>query len=195
MSKKTVSRRKFVALASGTPAVAAAAAASRKPLAVAPYQVVEMRPQQEPLRIVTMHDFAPDEIQKIKAAAPKATIDFTVCRSRDEFEQKAKEAEVVYGEIRGDTLQFASKLKWVQAGGAGMEGMDQVMRDSPVVLTNYQTTFAHGISETAMGLLLSLTRGLTKYYNPQFAKRSMKPVGTVKSDHHVELVGRTMGIV
>jgi phosphoglycerate dehydrogenase-like enzyme len=195
MSKKTVSRRKFVALASGTPAVAAAAAASRKPLAVAPYQVVEMRPQQEPLRIVTMHDFAPDEIQKIKAAAPKATIDFTVCRSRDEFEQKAKEAEVVYGEIRGDTLQFASKLKWVQSGGAGVEGMDQVMRDSPVVMTNFARTFAPAISETAFGLLLCLTRGISIYYMPQFYKRQMNPVGNVKSPDHTELAGRTMGIV
>src|ERR1700704_2785968 len=87
------------------------------------------------------------------------------------------------------------RLKWMHAGGAGMEGMDPKLAATPLVITNYQRTFAHGISETAMGLLLSLTRGLTKYYNPQFSRRTMSPVGTVKSDDHVELVGRTMGIV
>ncbi len=55
--------------------------------------------------------------------------------------------------------------------------------------------FAPAISETAIGLLLSLTRGLTKYYHPAFARREFKAAGTVKSDHHVEITGRTMGIV
>ena len=55
--------------------------------------------------------------------------------------------------------------------------------------------FAPAISETAMGLLLCLTRGITTLYMPQFAKRQMKPVGTAKSADHVELAGRTMGIV
>jgi phosphoglycerate dehydrogenase-like enzyme len=122
-------------------------------------------------------------------------VEITICSSPEEFREKLKEAEVVYGDIRGDLLDCAPNLKWVQSGGAGVEGMDPVFRDSPVVLTNYQRTFAHGISETAMGLLLCLTRGISRYYMPQFYRRSMEPVGTVKSDHHTELAGRTMGIV
>jgi phosphoglycerate dehydrogenase-like enzyme len=106
-----------------------------------------------------------------------------------------KGAEVVYGEIKGDQLRSASKLKWVQAGGAGVEWIDQAMRESPVVLTNFARTFAPGIAETAMGMLLCLTRGISKYYIPQFLKREWKPVGTVRSDDHSELAGRTMGIV
>jgi len=148
----------------------------------------------EPLRIVTMHSFEPAEIEKIKAAAPHSAIDLIVCRSRDEFEQKVKDAEVVYGEIRGDTLRSASKLKWVQAGGAGVEWIDQTMRESPVVLTNFARTFGPAIAETAMGMLLCLTRGISTYYIPQFHKREWKPVGTVKSADHMELAGRTMGI-
>jgi hypothetical protein len=47
-----------------------------------------------------------------------------------------------------------------------------------------------------MGMLLCLTRGIAKYYMPQFYKqRTMQHVGTVRSAHHTELVGRTMGIV
>jgi len=147
-----------------------------------------------PLRIVTLHPFEPAEIDRIKAAAPGAALDFIVCRSRDEFEQQVKEAEVVYGEIKGETLRSASRLKWVQAGGAGVEWIDEAMRDSPVVLTNFARTFAPGIAETAMGMLLCLTRGISTYYLPQFYRREWKPVGTVKSADHAELAGRTMGI-
>jgi phosphoglycerate dehydrogenase-like enzyme len=65
-----------------------------------------------------------------------------VCNSREEFHQKVKDAEVVYGDVRADTLQVAKKLQWVQSSEAGMENMDPAMRQSPVVLTNYQRIFA-----------------------------------------------------
>jgi phosphoglycerate dehydrogenase-like enzyme len=178
------------------PAAAAAATGTRQPVVVPQVAVSEVKAQQDPLKIVTMYQFEPHEIEKIQAAAPNVRVEIIHCKTRPEFAEKVKEAEVVYGDVRGDALQFASKLKWVQSGGAGVEGMDDVMRNSPVVLTNYATTFAHGISETAMGLLLCLTRGIAQYYMPQFIKnRTSIPMGTVKSDHHTELVGRTMGIV
>lgn len=147
------------------------------------------------LRIAALHPFEPHEVAKLKAAAQRAHIDLTVCRSREEFEKALPDAEVVYGQIGGDLLPLASKLKWVQAGGAGVEWIDGPLRDSPVVLTNFARTFAPAISETAMGMLLCLTRGITTYYMPQFYKRQMKPVGTVKSPDHTEISGRTMGIV
>jgi phosphoglycerate dehydrogenase-like enzyme len=174
---------------------AQAAAATRNPVVVPPVLLSDARAQQDPLKIVTMYKFEPHEIAKIRAASSKAAVDIVICRSSEEFHEKVKDAEVVYGDIRGDALMNAKKLKWVQSGGAGVEGMEQAMRDSPVVLTNYQRTFAHGITETGMGMLLCLTRGISKYYIPQFYKRQMKPVGTVKSADHTELVGRTMGIV
>ena len=176
-------------------AVPAAAAGTRQPVVVPTVLLSDVKAQEDPLKIVTMYKFEPHEVEKIKAAAPKARVEIVICDTREQFAQQAKDAEVVYGDIGGDALQFAGKLKWVQSGGAGVEGMDEVMRKSPVVLTNYQRTFAHGISETAMGLLLCLTRGISKYYIPQFYKRTMNPMGTPKSDHHTELVGRTMGIV
>lgn len=171
------------------------AAAARQPVVVNPILLSDAHAQQDPLRIVTMYRFEPHEIEKIKAAAPRARVDIAICGSRQEFLEKVKDAEVVYGDVRADVLLTAPKLKWVQVGHAGMEGMDPALRETPLVMTNYQRTFAHGITETAMGMLLCLTRGISKYYIPQFGKRQMKPVGTMKSDHHTELVGRTMGIV
>ena len=140
-----------------------------------------------------MHPFEPQEIEKIKAAAD-GNIEFVVCRTREEFNDSAKHAEVIYGDIRGEALRSASKLKWVQAGGAGIEGLDPALRESPVVVTNFARTFAPAIAETAMGMLLCLSRGISRYYLPQFFRREWKPVGTVKSDDHSEISGRTMGI-
>lgn len=142
-----------------------------------------------------MYAFEPDEVQKIKAAVPNAQVEILMAKNRDEFRTQLREAEVVYGDVRGADLDYAPKLKWVQSGGAGMENMDQAFRNHPSVCTNYARVFAHGISETGIGMLLCLTRGITKYYMPQYYKHQMKPIGTVKSPDHTELVGRTMAIV
>jgi phosphoglycerate dehydrogenase-like enzyme len=181
-----------MAVASAVPAVAA----ERQAVVVPPVLLSPPQSVPDTLLIVTMYQFEPAEIEKIKAASTKAKVDLVVCNSREEFNSRVKDAEVVYGDVRADTLQVAKKLKWVQSGEAGMEHQDPAMKESPVVLTNYQRVFAPGISETGMGLLLCLTRGIAKYYMPQFYKqRTMQHVGTAKSDHHTELVGRTMGIV
>lgn len=196
MPEPSISRRLFVSAASAAaPAAAAAAGEGRQPVVVAPYLQANLKAQQDPIKIVTMYKFEPHEVRKIQAATKVAKVEIIECATREEFQSKLREAEVVYGDIRGAELDYAPKLKWIQSGGAGMEGLEDGHRKSPVVMTNYARTFAHGISETAMGHLLCLSRGIVKYYMPQFQKRQMKPVGTVKSDHHVELVGKTMGIV
>ena len=141
-----------------------------------------------------MTEFEPHEIKQIVEASP-VKVEFVTVKSREEFRTAIRDAEVIYGGINGSDLDFAPKLKWVQAGGAGVESVDPKFMASSIVLTNFARTFAHGITETAMGMLLCLTRGITTYYMPQFNKRQMKPVGTVKSADHVELAGKTMGIV
>lgn len=190
MPDQPVTRREFMAASSTT----TASAGPREPVVSEPYPSTGPRGSQGPLRIVTMYPFESFEVEQIASAA-SVKVELVICRTPDEFRRNLKDAEVVYGAVRGQDLPLAPNLKWVQAGGAGVEDIDSEFRKSPVVLTNYARTFAPAISETAMGLLLCLTRGLSKYYMPQFYHRTMKPVGTVKSDHHTELAGRTMGIV
>ena len=149
------------------------------------------------IKIVTMYKFEPHEVEKIQAAAAEPTkVNVVICSTRDEFRKELRDADAVYGDLRAALLDYAPKVKWMQAGGAGMEGMDDKFRASPIVTTNYQRTFAPGISETAIGMLLCLSRGIVKNYLPQFYRnKTNNPVGTAKSDDHVEMVGRTMGIV
>ncbi len=183
-----ISRRGFLA-------AAPVAGGVREPVVVEPFPVEQGKVQAEPLRIVTMYRFEPEEVRRIQEAAGAVKVELIIARTREEFRQRLPEAEVVYGSLSGADLDYAPRLKWLQAGAAGVEWMDAKLRASPVVVTNCARIFAPGISETAMGMLLCLTRGITKYYFPQFLRREWKPVGSPKSDDHIELAGRTMGIV
>jgi phosphoglycerate dehydrogenase-like enzyme len=155
--------------------------------------ITESEPK-TPLRVVTNYPFQPHEVEQLRNAVTSRPLDFTIARTREEFRRQLAGAEVVYGEFTGADLEFAPKLKWLQSGAAGVDWLDRKFRESPVVLTNYATTFAPGISETAFGLLLCLTRGLSRYYVPQFLRREWKPVGSPKSADHFEIAGTTMGI-
>ena len=148
----------------------------------------------EPLQIVTTFLFEPEEVALIQSAAPPGRVQIEVCRSQAEFRARLKDADAVYGSLSGEELAMAPKLRWIQAGAAGLDSLDPALLDGRVPLTNFAGTFAPAIAETALGMLLSLTRGISKYYVPQFLRRTMNPIGTVKSAHHTELAGRTMGI-
>ncbi len=152
-----------------------------------------MIPVEQPTRILTTHPFEPGEIARIRGAASRP-VEFVVCENRDEFRRLLPEADAVYGELSAAELPLAGRLRWLQAGAAGLDHLDREVLRAPLLVTNFAGVFAPAIAETAMGMLLALTRGISKYYVPQFLKRTMKPVGTVKSDHHVEISGRTMGI-
>ena len=146
-----------------------------------------------PIRVLTSTAFEPHEIERMRDAAPN--VEMIVAKTPEEFRRRLPEAEVVFGSLTGAHLASASNVRWVQTGQAGVETQDPEFMTSPIVLTNMARTFAPAIAETAMGMLLCLTRGIAAHYMPQFAKRQMTPVGTVKSADHVELRGRTMGIV
>ena len=138
--------------------------------------------------------FEPQEIAKIKAVNPKVQIDVVVCASPAEFREKVETPRW------SSVISTPSRWRCVEAevdpvARSGSREARSGGARQPVVVTNYQRTFAPGITETAMGMLLCLTRGIVKNYMPQFYKRQMKPVGTAKSADHTELVGRTMGIV
>jgi len=203
MPDELVTRRTFVALAGAAQAGAVHAAAQNTQSNTQQREPVVTDRRDEPvprtaagvIRIATTHDFSPAEIEQLEAAAPGTKVEITVAHGRDELREKLRDAEVLYGDPTGSDLDFAPKLRWAQAGAAGMEWMDEELRKSPVVLTNMARIFAPAISETAIGLLLCLTRGITKYYMPQFYRHQMKPVGTVESADHVELAGKVMGIV
>ncbi len=187
------SRRDFLASSAVLAAAHELPAQVHDPAVAAAPARPEPRAAGGPLRILARTAFEPDELRTIEGAAPNVAV--TLARTPAEIREHLPHAEVVYGTLSADDLPLAARVKWLQASSAGVESLAPELVASGIVITNMARVFAPAISETAMGLLLCLTRGITTYYMPQFARRQMKPVGTVKSADHVELAGKTMGIV
>jgi phosphoglycerate dehydrogenase-like enzyme len=193
MSDQPVSRRDFLTSGAALAGAVSVSAQDRQTVVPSGSAQPAPRPARAPIRILTTTAFEAHEIKKIEEAAPN--VQLTIVKTPEEFRQRLPQAEVVYGTLTASELPLAVGVKWVQTSNAGVETLDPEFMNSPIPLTNMARTFAPAISETALGLLLSLTRGIATLYMPQFAKRQLKPVGTSKSGHHVELAGRTMGIV
>src|ERR1022692_3564040 len=177
--------------------MAAAAAAPAAPVLLASDRIAIFDPPPDRVRIVsaTASSVVPPprytaaEIQQIQSQGRDVQI--TLPANADELNKALPEADVVFGAINAEMLAKAKNLRWMQATEAGMERLlfPELVK-SNVVVTNMARMFAPAISETAIGMLLSLTRGLNKYYIPQFEKRTFK-----RELNLVEVDGMTMGIV
>lgn len=148
-----------------------------------------LNPGLPPGKVFSAEKLSAEEIESIRNAGKN--IDLTVFPTKDAMKARVAEAEVILGDIDRDIILNAKQLKWVQAWGAGVEGMPKEMVDHPCVLTNMQRVFAPVIAETAFGLLLSLTRGLAQDSIPNFRERHWAPAKAPLED----LYQKTMGVV
>ncbi|MGP8247702.1 MAG: D-2-hydroxyacid dehydrogenase [Bryobacteraceae bacterium] len=191
MTDHSVSRRLFLS--------AAAAATPSAPVLLASDRIAIFTPPPNRVRIVTATASASPrfsaprytaaEIQQIQSQGKDVQI--TIPANAGELNEALPEADVVFGAINAEMLAKAKNLRWMQATEAGMERvLFPELIKSNVVVTNMARMFAPAISETAIGMLLSLTRGLNKYYFPQFQKRTWNSERNL-----VEVDGMTMGIV
>ena len=126
--------------------------------------------------------------EKLRAYAPN--LDLTLCRTQKQFRSEVADAHVIFDRFSREDLQAAHQLRWIQYTAAGVEHiLYPELVDSPIVLTNMQRMFSPTISETAMGLLLTLTRRLN-HYALQTREHVWKHVNGL-----TEISGLTMGIV
>ncbi|MGA1994685.1 MAG: D-2-hydroxyacid dehydrogenase [Bryobacteraceae bacterium] len=188
MNDQSLSRRFFLSAAAAAPAVPALIASDR---------IAIFDPPPDRIRIVTVSTsyaapaavFTPEEVKQMQAQGKN--VEMTVTTSQDHLLQVLPEADVVFGALTRDLFPIAKKLRWQQHTEAGVDTiLFPELVKSPVVLTNMARMFAPGISETAISMLLALTRGLNKFYIPQFAKRQFHAERNL-----VEVDGLTMGIV
>ena len=187
MTEDLISRRSFLS---------AAAAASAAP-ALTSDRIAVFDPPPGRVRIVTAAAspaaapprYTPAEIRQIESQGKDVKV--TVPADLDEASRLLADADVVFGAINAETLARAKNLRWLQATEAGVERvLFPELVKSHVVVTNMARVFAPAISETAIAMLLSLTRGLNTYYIPQFKTRTWRAERNL-----VEVDGMTMGIV
>ena len=142
------------------------------------------------IKIISTDNLSVKEQEKIRAVSKN--IDLQIVP--DTTSPALEEAEVIIGNIDASMLQRAKKLKWVQVLHAGVENMPKEMITHPLVLTNMQKVFAPVIAESAIALLLSLTRGLVQFAIPNFQQKKWgsRPPENIKLD---DLYNKTIGIV
>lgn len=180
MFDDNLSRRNFLAgvAASGTMAALPAATS-----------VAEAKPSAVPIKIVCSEKLTPAEVEQIRAGGKN--IELHMVNGRAELKNHCADAEVILGVVDRETMLAAKNLKWVQTWAAGVESLPKELMEHLCALTNMQRVFAPVIAETAVGLLLSLTRGLTQDSIPAFKERKWK-AATVPLD---DLYRKTIGIV
>jgi len=142
------------------------------------------------IRIISTENLSVKEQEKIRAVSKNIDLQIASDPKSPAFE----EAEVVIGNVDSSMLQSAKKLKWVQVLHAGVENMPKEMIAHPLVLTNMQKIFAPVIAESAIALLLSLTRGLVQFSIPNFQQKKWmgRPPDNIKLD---DLYNKIIGIV
>ncbi|MGA2327577.1 MAG: D-2-hydroxyacid dehydrogenase [Bryobacteraceae bacterium] len=185
MTDLPVSRRLFLSSAAVTPALAVSD------------RIAEFIPPPERVRIVTAvaqsvvpaPQYNAEEVKLITSQGKN--VELIVPKTLDELHNALSEVEVVFGALNPEMFAGAKNLRWLQATEAGVDRLlfPELVK-SNVVVTNMARMFAPAISETAIGMLLSLTRGLVQYYVPQFQKRTWKAERNL-----VEIDGMTAGIV
>jgi phosphoglycerate dehydrogenase-like enzyme len=149
----------------------------------------ELDPNRQ-IRVVSTENFSENEQEKIRGVSKN--IDLQIVS--DSRSPELIDAEVVIGDVDPSLLPRAKQLKWVQLLHAGVENISKEMIAHPLQLTNMQKIFAPVIAESAIALLLSLTRGLVQFAIPNFQQKKWvhEPPSGVKLD---DLYNKTIGIV
>jgi len=185
MSDFNVSRRMFLAATAVTPGV------------LASDRIAQFVPPPERVQIVAVvassvvppPTYSAAEMELIRSRGPN--VQLTIPTNAGELNSLLAEADVVFGALNAEMFAKAKRLRWLQATEAGMETvLFPELVKSDVVVTNMARMFAPAISESAIGMLLSLTRGYARYYVPQFQQRLWKAERNL-----VEVDGMTMGVV
>jgi phosphoglycerate dehydrogenase-like enzyme len=178
MTESGLSRRSFLRHAAGSSAGVALASLSGAPARAAdvpadpPYPVTWCIDPSGPtpadpgrvkdFKLVTRGEIPDACLQKLRTDAPG--VDLKMCRSAGDFRREVTDAHVIYGMFTRDQFMAARQLRWIQWRAAGVEEIIfPELVNSPVVLTNMQKMYSPTISETAIGLMLTLTRRLNQY--------------------------------
>lgn len=104
------------------------------------------------------------------------------------------DADVYMGWLSADAYAAAKQLKWIQSPSSGVNYYLDVpgLRESDLLLTSASGTHAAAVAESAMAMILAITRGLWPSILDQ-QKKVWQP-GPIRAKM-VELTGSTMGIV
>ena len=149
---------------------------------VAPRKVLVYRPSRQFL-------------DRLSRVAPG--VELVAIASQREALAQVADADAIIGMITPDLIRDGKKLRWVQAGSAGVERYVAMpgLRDSNITLTNAQRLYGPQIAEHTLGMLLALTRGLDRSIPVQREGRWSRGIFSDPEHPVVELRGKTLLVV
>jgi D-2-hydroxyacid dehydrogenase (NADP+) len=118
------------------------------------------------VKIVVQNPAMLKELQDSGEVPPQAKL---LTASGDALTKEIADADAFIGEkLRAEDLRAARKLRWVQAWGAGVEGLlflsgNTLLRDSKIVLTNNRIVEGPELADHAFAMLLTLTRQIPRF--------------------------------
>ncbi|QEL18991.1 C-terminal binding protein [Limnoglobus roseus] len=148
---------------------------------------------------VVITDFLDDDL-----ATERATLDdiadLTACNamSEDELVGKVEEADAVmlYHNINltAKTIERLTKCKLIVRCGVGFDNVDRVFaRSRGIPVANVPDYGTEEVADSAIGLMLALTRGIHLYNNR--LQRSLGPWSYTQANALARLRGRVLGIL
>jgi phosphoglycerate dehydrogenase-like enzyme len=130
-------------------------------------------------------------IPELKKAHP--TIEFVHCADRGAVAAAIADADIYMGHLNREVFLAAKKLQWVQSPSSGVNYFLAIpeLKDGPVILTGARGTHAASVADSAMAMILAITRGIRDSIQ---AQPEHKWVGSVRSKL-IELTDLTMGVI
>ena len=158
-------------------------------LVEAPQPVRERAGWSKPRRIV-VRDGTPEILQRLQAVAPG--VELVGASSAAQAVELVKDADAVLGFCNADLLAAGTRVRWIQAFGAGVESCVAVpaLRERDILLTNMQKIAGPVMSEHVMALALAFARELPRHGHSQ-NEGKWQPV-TQDGDHAFALQGKTL---
>jgi len=143
--------------------------------------------------VVIGEDVGQRNVDRLRQAYPE--LDFRFHPSREAFVAAVPEADILFTKsLPAEAIQAASRLRWVQAGTAGIEAMlaNGLCERREVILTNARG--AHGIpmAEMVLAMMLAFATGLRALIPAQGHKQRVRDQ-VVRAKF--ELHGQTLVIV
>ncbi|MFD0672847.1 D-2-hydroxyacid dehydrogenase [Cohnella sp. GCM10027633] len=112
--------------------------------------------------ILCLFDMTEEQREAVKRAAPGCEIRFSQDAAPGEGD--FREAEIVFGghpKVKEISLQEGSKLRWLQSWSSGIDSLPlDLVESRNVLLTDASGVHAKSVSETAVAMMLGLSRGI-----------------------------------
>ncbi|MFC5648578.1 D-2-hydroxyacid dehydrogenase [Paenibacillus solisilvae] len=141
--------------------------------------------------ILCLPGFTEEQQAAVRLAAPELSIVFGQKDGTEDYYYQ--EAEVIFGwdaKVKEVALQEGTKLRWVQSWSSGIDSLPlELLEKRGILLTDASGVHARSVSETAVAMMMGLSRGIAAAVRNQQTRVWESPKSLA------ELNGGTVAIV